>query len=335
MRVIQLHPGFDAADDIVRNLQFRPDGQALVGLIGDVGSGHTLIWYDLLREKVLNLDHIDDDDEAREWSPDPALNPSLELLARITSEDNNDERSANNHDAVRLTDTWAKPPENVVLSWSNRGRSVMALGFSPAGVLFVGGSVLPRAAVIARWDAESIMSGSEPDEAVLLDIPLPGDFLPSAFAFAPNGFELAVGTFNGYTLLTDLRQPVEWNSLRHTPQRTHGQPIHTAHYSPDGRYFVSRSRKSITVWDIETRLQLLHLAPNDTQLITASAFSPDSRTLALASEDGTIALYETDAFMERMRFDWKQGSLHSVAFAPDGLTAAAGAAFGRVILWDL
>ena len=89
------------------------------------------------------------------------------------------------------------------------------------------------------------------------------------------------------------------------------------------------------MWDIDKHIQLLHLAPNDKQLITASAFSPAGRTLATANDDGTVALYDTESFAERTRYDWKEGPLHSVAFAPDGLTAAAGATHGRVILWDL
>ncbi len=328
MRVIPLHPGFDGADDIVRNLQLRPDGQVLAGLIGDVGSGHTLIWYDLVREKVLHLDHVDDDDEAREWSPDPALSPSLELIARITADEEGLE-------AVRLTDTWAKPPESVTLPWAPARRSVMALGFSPNGILFIGGNRLERrAAVITRWDTSAIFNGSELDEAELAELPLPDEnFFPTAFAFDPNGFGLAVGTMSGFTLLVDLRRPSEWQGLRHTPQQSHGQPIRAVHYSPDGRLFVSRNWTSLTVWDIVKREQLLHLAP--LEFITASAFSPDGRTLATAHDDGTVALYDTDSFAERTRYDWKQGPLHSIAIAPDGLTAAAGSTHGRVILWDL
>ena len=69
--------------------------------------------------------------------------------------------------------------------------------------------------------------------------------------------------------------------------------------------------------------------------LTALAFSPDGRTLALTSTDGTVSFRDAATFRERVRFGWEVGALHSVAFAPDGLTCAAGADHGRVVLWDV
>ncbi len=34
-------------------------------------------------------------------------------------------------------------------------------------------------------------------------------------------------------------------------------------------------------------------------------------------------------------FDWKIGKVRSLAFAPDGMTCAAGGSTGRVVLWDV
>ena len=326
MRVIQLHPGYDGPDDLVRNLRFRPDGRVVAALIGPIGLGHTVLRYDLTKDTEVHVDGNAEDDEDFEWAPDPAVDSTLELVARIAADEEG------NH-AVRLTDTWAKPPEETLLDWRSKGRSVMALGFSPAGILFVGGSVPPRGAAIARWDAEAIFKGAEPEDAELEQLKLPADFLPSAFAFARDGFGLVVGTFNGFMLFVDLRRPKEWQSLRHTPERSQGNPIYAMEFSPDGRRFVSRDRTTLTAWDMEKRHQLLHLTPPTP--ITDAAFSPDGRTLAAASANGQVTLYDTDVFAVHTKFDWKQGPLHSVAFAPDGLTAAAGGTGGRLILWDL
>jgi WD40 repeat protein len=64
------------------------------------------------------------------------------------------------------------------------------------------------------------------------------------------------------------------------------------------------------------------------------ALSPDGRLLATAGADGQIKLWDSLTFQQVQVFDWKAGDAHCVAFAPDGLSIAAGGN-GPIIVWDL
>ena len=69
-------------------------------------------------------------------------------------------------------------------------------------------------------------------------------------------------------------------------------------------------------------------------MITAAAFSPDGRTLATASNDGTVKFFDAATGKERAAFDWRLGRMSALAFAPDGMTAAAAGERG-IVVWDL
>src|SRR5262249_41630168 len=65
------------------------------------------------------------------------------------------------------------------------------------------------------------------------------------------------------------------------------------------------------------------------------AFSPDTRTLASGSYDGTVKLWEVATGRERGTLKGHEGAVYSVAFAPDGHTIASGSFDATVRLWNL
>jgi WD40 repeat protein len=66
------------------------------------------------------------------------------------------------------------------------------------------------------------------------------------------------------------------------------------------------------------------------------AISPDGKTLASASADSTIRLWETSTGRERITLELPRGNpVFAVAFTPDGKTVAAGNWDGLVRLWDM
>src|SRR5690606_446548 len=75
----------------------------------------------------------------------------------------------------------------------------------------------------------------------------------------------------------------------------------------------------------------------------ALAFSPDGKTLASASYDGTLKLWDITTGKEAATLGEYKGCLGYVAFSPDGETLASGAIgspigfadLGYVKLWDV
>ena len=80
-----------------------------------------------------------------------------------------------------------------------------------------------------------------------------------------------------------------------------------------------------------------------TGAVVGLAFSPDSKTLASASYDGTLKTWDMTTGKERATLGEYKGCLGYVAFSPDGKTLATGAIgspvgfpdLGDVRLWDV
>ena len=68
---------------------------------------------------------------------------------------------------------------------------------------------------------------------------------------------------------------------------------------------------------------------------TAAAFSPDGKLLATTSNDTTVTMWDTATWQPVRQYAWEIGKLRAVAFAPDGLTCAAGSDTGKVVLFDV
>ena len=104
---------------------------------------------------------------------------------------------------------------------------------------------------------------------------------------------------------------------------------------PNGQ-LVFVAERSLHVIDPTTPDSIPHTRTNSSRKhFTAAAFSPDGKWLATTSNDTTVTMWDTTTWQPVQRFAWKIGRLRAVAFAPDGLTCAAGSDTGKVVLFDV
>jgi len=107
-------------------------------------------------------------------------------------------------------------------------------------------------------------------------------------------------------------------------------------FSPDGTILASVNG-GVRLWNMSTARPVGPPLTGHTRPVLDVAFSPDGRTLATASEDGTIRLWDPATGQPRRTLPTSPGEVAytTLAFSPNGQTLASGDADGRLRLWSL
>jgi len=184
-----------------------------------------------------------------------------------------------------------------------------------------------------------------------------------SFAFSPDGRTYAAGAEDGKLLLWDSAPGAGPNSLNAIPSLPWDsapsaapssldaipsqpisqpiyvlpilEPIYGLAYTPDSKILVSGGpADQILVWDVSSRKLLRRLERNGSKLVLALALSPDGKTLAVASGDSKVALWNVTDWQLRPKTLDHEGVSLGLAFSPDSKTLAASAA-KEIILWDV
>jgi DNA-binding SARP family transcriptional activator/WD40 repeat protein/energy-coupling factor transporter ATP-binding protein EcfA2 len=189
-------------------------------------------------------------------------------------------------------------------------------------------------ALVGTDDTATLYRSSDLSRIGTVSVGTPGPaFVPTPFAFSPDGLKLVVGDrfgrvrFFTATSLQPLGPPIPVAS----------SPIETVKYSPSGKTVVAVSYvkgNGAYIVDVAARQSRPLVPPIERPL--EPAFSPDGRWLLVPMYEGAVAEYPV--------VDGVPGTGHvfltpsvdvaSVAFSPDSRTVAVGTPQGAILLLD-
>jgi WD40 repeat protein len=177
------------------------------------------------------------------------------------------------------------------------------------------------------------------------------DMTTSGIAFSPDGQYLATGHMvrvgekqRSFGLMFGPYAVHDYDYVVHLREFPSGriiqtsdgwqQGIRTLAFSPDGKVLAGGAGPRLRIWDIEGNREIA-LHKRGTKHFQGLAFTADGRYLATVSNDETVRIWETRSWQEHTTFTWEIGKLLNIAFAPDGLRAAAGSDKGKIVIWDV
>jgi WD40 repeat protein len=96
----------------------------------------------------------------------------------------------------------------------------------------------------------------------------------------------------------------------------------------------ARSPVEAKVWSLVDGRELASLSGHNGDIVTLD-FTADGKTLATASRNGVVKLWDGDTFKVKLTPSGRQGGVDLVAFSADGKTLVGANAAGLVTLWDV
>ena len=305
----------------VDSVAFSPDGQTLATGTRD---GTVRLWDVTTRRQIdspLN--------EGTRAVNSIAFAPDGKTLAVGTG------NSANGYGTVQLWDVATHHLIGSLVLRSDTG-TVDSVAFSPDGKTLATGS---DDGVARLWDAATrrrigSLSNGDADEPV------------DSVAFSPDGKTLATGGWDGTAQLWNVAARQQTASLSDGTEA-----IYSVAFSPDGKTLATGTGTgngsstgtggAAQLWDVTTGQQIGGPLSGDTGTVASVAFSPDGKTLATGSWDGTARLWDVgmDPYSLIENPPGQQGTdpIYSVAFGPACNTLATGASTDThvtVQLWD-
>jgi len=153
--------------------------------------------------------------------------------------------------------------------------------------------------------------------------------------FARWALDLRLALLATPALLQPDRSVVIWDLQTTTERFRVAGYAEAMNFSPDGRRFAVGGNSALAVYDIAEQKPIASWKHPGRRKVQSLAFSPDGRTLATVSNDTAARFWQADTGREKTAYGWDIGPLKAVAFAPDGLRAAASGKKGTIVVWDV
>jgi WD40 repeat protein len=154
-----------------------------------------------------------------------------------------------------------------------------------------------------------------------------GDRVPYRVCLCPDGQMLVSGLHS-----TVLLDPESGRVVRHLD--SHPEAVPALAVSSDGRLYAVAAGTELAVYDLAKDVRR-GVRNDGRKHFTDVAFHPSGRLLAASSNNETVRLFDAKTLTQTAAFDWQVGPVRRIAFAPDGMRAAAAGKTGRVVVWDV
>lgn len=206
---------------------------------------------------------------------------------------------------------WDFEHEEHILILDGHSGQVSSLAWSPDGAMLASSS---RNGRILIWDARM---------GELLYWLEERGVTPSNIAWSPDSSRIAIGRSAGQVVVRDLA------SVDSAWLTDHLHAVLSVGWSPDGTLLASAGEDgAVIVWDAQTGERLKVLAGS------VVAWSPGGTMLASASYR-TVLVWSARTGARLRTLTGHTGDVNGLAWSPDGLLLASGAADETVILWDV
>lgn len=160
------------------------------------------------------------------------------------------------------------------------------------------------------------------------------DGMVNAVAFSPDARWIAAGTRSGKADVFDLTHETIPLALDADASGAGFANVDAIEFSKDGQSLVTSCGTTLRVWDTDG-YRLDRELSGCTEPVTALAFSPDGKTLAVADSGGTLSLWQWSTGERRETVDAHFGPCFGLAYSMDGKRiATCGVKDGCLRIWD-